>query len=73
MENATFCCLFHEITLSTLQDIEDLVSQHYGAKFQSFKISRSPVFKFIHDVTSGTVNDELHFEPSKYRGSLCSI
>jgi hypothetical protein len=34
MENATFCCLFHEITLSTSRDIKDFVSQSYGAKFQ---------------------------------------
>jgi hypothetical protein len=37
MENASFCYLFHEITLSTLWDIKDFVSQSHGAKFQTAK------------------------------------
>jgi hypothetical protein len=35
MENATFCCLFNEITLSTHRDIKDFVSQSHGAKFHT--------------------------------------
>jgi hypothetical protein len=35
MENATFCRLFHEITLSTSRDIKDFVS--HGAKLQTVK------------------------------------
>jgi hypothetical protein len=37
MENATFCCLFHEITLSTYRGIKDFVSQSHGTKFQTVK------------------------------------
>jgi hypothetical protein len=46
MVNATFCCLFHEIILSTWRDIKDVASQCHAFK-------RSPICKFIHDITSG--------------------
>jgi hypothetical protein len=42
MENATFCYLFHEITLSTYRDIKDFVSQSQGAKFQTIKNVQEP-------------------------------
>jgi hypothetical protein len=66
MENATFCCLFHEITLSTKRDIKDFVSQSHGAKFQ--RVQYANLF-----LTSLQVNDKIHFEPSKYLWSLFSI
>jgi hypothetical protein len=50
MENATFCCLFHEITLSTYRDIKDFVSQSHAAKFQTVKNLYEPN---MHDITSG--------------------
>jgi hypothetical protein len=65
MENATFCCLFHEITSSTWRDIKDFVSQNYGAKFQ-IEISRSSICKFIHDITTGKL--QITFWLSKYIG-----
>jgi hypothetical protein len=40
LENATFCCLFHEITLRTVRDKPDFACQT--------EISRSPIRKFIH-------------------------
>jgi hypothetical protein len=38
MEDATFCCLFHEITLSTLNEILlSILWDSHGAKFQTVK------------------------------------
>jgi chromosome condensin MukBEF complex kleisin-like MukF subunit len=37
MENAILCCLFHQITLSTLQD----TLQNHGDKFQTVRFLRA--------------------------------
>jgi hypothetical protein len=42
LENATFCCLFHEITLSTLRDIKDFVSEINWANFQTVENVNKP-------------------------------
>jgi hypothetical protein len=55
IENATFCCLFHEITWSTLRDIVDLVSRNNGPKQRFLDAQYANLF-----MTSLQVNNKLH-------------